>query len=227
MFLKTLDDLMGKKDINKHILAKESGIPYTTIDGWYKKGYDNVKLSSLRRIANYFGVTLDYLVYGKENGRTVQHSVAETYNNLDEHGKYIVRLVCGAESDRVHKKTISTRFVDLYHMPVSAGDGVYLDGYEKEPIAIENTDDAIQADYALRVSGDSMTPTYNDGDIVLVRTTPDVPDGVVGVFIHNGNGYIKRRSGMELVSDNKKYAPIEATEDTVVKGRVLGKAIVK
>ena len=56
MFLKNLDKLMAKKAINKSILAKESGIPYTTIDGFYKKGWDNVKLSTLLKLAAYFGV---------------------------------------------------------------------------------------------------------------------------------------------------------------------------
>ena len=64
MFLETLTRLMKERGITKSTLAKESGIPYTTIDGFYKKGCDNVKLSTLQRLAKYFGVTLDYLIYG-------------------------------------------------------------------------------------------------------------------------------------------------------------------
>ena len=33
-----LDLLMKEKNINKATLARESGVPYTTIDGFYKKG---------------------------------------------------------------------------------------------------------------------------------------------------------------------------------------------
>ena len=62
MFLKKLDALMEAKGINKNVLAKESGIPYTTIDGFYKKGYDNIKLSTLNKLCAYFGVSLDYLI---------------------------------------------------------------------------------------------------------------------------------------------------------------------
>lgn len=61
-FLDKLNSLMDKKHINKAILAKESGIPYTTIDGFYKKGTDNIKLSTLRKLADYFDCSLDYLV---------------------------------------------------------------------------------------------------------------------------------------------------------------------
>lgn len=36
-FTEKLDSLMREKGINKSTLSKESGIPYTTIDGFYKK----------------------------------------------------------------------------------------------------------------------------------------------------------------------------------------------
>lgn len=56
-----LDLLMKEKNINKAELARESGIPYTTIDGFYKKGSENAKLSTLKKICAYFGCSLDYL----------------------------------------------------------------------------------------------------------------------------------------------------------------------
>ena len=60
-FLSKLDKLMLEKGINKNQLSKESGVPYTTIDGFYKKGTDNIKLSTLKKLAAYFGCSLDYL----------------------------------------------------------------------------------------------------------------------------------------------------------------------
>lgn len=56
-----LDLLMKEKNINKAELARESGVPYTTIDGFYKKGTENAKLSTLKKICAYFGCTLDFL----------------------------------------------------------------------------------------------------------------------------------------------------------------------
>lgn len=56
-----LDSLMKEKKINKAELARESGVPYTTIDGFYKKGSENAKLSTLKKLCAYFGCTLDYL----------------------------------------------------------------------------------------------------------------------------------------------------------------------
>ena len=38
-FLSKLDALMADKELSKRQLAIESGIPYTTIVNWYKRGY--------------------------------------------------------------------------------------------------------------------------------------------------------------------------------------------
>ena len=56
-----LDILMKEKNINKAELARESGVPYTTIDGFYKKGSENAKLSTLKKLCAYFNCSLDYL----------------------------------------------------------------------------------------------------------------------------------------------------------------------
>lgn len=37
-FLEKLNYLMEKNHLNKNTLSKACNIPYTTIDGWYKKG---------------------------------------------------------------------------------------------------------------------------------------------------------------------------------------------
>ena len=61
-FLEKLDFLISRKGINKNVLSIESGIPYTTIDGFYKKGYKNAKLPTIQKLADYFDTTLDYII---------------------------------------------------------------------------------------------------------------------------------------------------------------------
>lgn len=61
-FTEKLDKMMMDRGINKSTLSKDSDIPYTTIDGFYKKGADNIKLSTLKRLSAYFKCSLDYLV---------------------------------------------------------------------------------------------------------------------------------------------------------------------
>jgi phage repressor protein C with HTH and peptisase S24 domain len=65
---------------------------------------------------------------------------------------------------------------------------------------------------AIRVNGDSMIPEYNNGDIVLVSRQPSLDIGDVGIFIHNGEGYIKKFEKEGLVSLNPKYATIKVSE---------------
>lgn len=59
-FLNKLDFLMEEKKLNKNTLSKESGIPYTTIDGWYKKGYEGLKLTTLKKLSDFLNVDIGY-----------------------------------------------------------------------------------------------------------------------------------------------------------------------
>lgn len=59
-FLCKLETLMSKHSIkNKKQLAVQSGIPYTTIVNWYKRGYENMTISSFKTLCDFFGVTMD------------------------------------------------------------------------------------------------------------------------------------------------------------------------
>lgn len=69
-FTEKLDLLMEEKHLNKNSLSKACGIPYTTIDGWYKKGVSDLKLSTLRKLTNYFGLSLDYWLKDEEDAET-------------------------------------------------------------------------------------------------------------------------------------------------------------
>ena len=79
MFLEILNSLMEERGINKSTLSKESGIPYTTIDGFYKKGCENIKLQTLQKLADYFDVSVDYLLgkSAKRKSDTVSDSDAK------------------------------------------------------------------------------------------------------------------------------------------------------
>lgn len=59
-FLEKINYLMKKHNLNKSTLSKACNIPYTTIDGWYKRGYEGLKLPTLKKLSDYFNVSLDY-----------------------------------------------------------------------------------------------------------------------------------------------------------------------
>lgn len=60
-FLEKLDWLMQRDKLNKHTLAQQSGVPYTTIVGLYERGPENARLSTINKLCAFFGVPLDYL----------------------------------------------------------------------------------------------------------------------------------------------------------------------
>ena len=70
-FLEKLDKLMEQKDLNKHSLSEYCGIPYTTIDGWYKKGYDNIRITTLKKLSDFFGTSLDFWAFDENERDTL------------------------------------------------------------------------------------------------------------------------------------------------------------
>lgn len=68
-FLVRIDNLMKQKGINKNQLAQMTGIPVSTVYGWYKKGYDNITLPTLRKLSSFFGCSMEYLANGENEER--------------------------------------------------------------------------------------------------------------------------------------------------------------
>lgn len=113
-FLEKLDFLMDKYGLNKRSLSQKSDIPYTTIDAWYKKGYEGLKLTTLRKLNDFFNTTLDYWIldeitdpnYGKTSGFKVNYEEMEhikKYRLLDASGQEHIDTVLQWESDRMRR----------------------------------------------------------------------------------------------------------------------------
>ena len=114
-------------------------------------------------------------------------------------------------------------YIKLYDIPVAAGSGSFLCSEAYEEVEIDKTvpDDA---DFAVRVSGDSMEPRFIDGQIVFVKEQETLDIGEVGIFAMNGDAFIKKFGHSELISINPQYEPIKITEfdSFYVFGKVVG-----
>ena len=117
------------------------------------------------------------------------------------------------------------RAISLYELPVSAGVGEYLEAEKSERIQIPDNDKTAEADYALRISGNSMEPKYRNGDILLVQSADLVENGEAGIFLLDGAGFFKIFDGDRLLSLNPAYGPILLKDygEIRCKGRVIGK----
>ncbi len=175
----------------------------------------------------------------------------ENYRALDSHSKEVTQLVIAKEKERnlrpftalsvpvkqkeqkgsakilspVNSKNAAKRTLLLYDLPVSAGPGVYLDGTTAEEIHVPDGEKTRAADFALRISGNSMEPKFHDGDVLLIQDCASVDVGELGIFILDGNGYFKKYGGDCLISLNPEYSNILLKEyaEAVCCGRVIGK----
>ena len=120
---------------------------------------------------------------------------------------------------------LGKRPLPIYDMPVSAGVGVFVDSPATDEIMIPDNDRTSEADFALRISGNSMEPRYRDGDVLLVSNSDYVEVGELGIFILDGDGYFKIYGGDRLISMNKIYGDIllKDFENVSCVGRVVGK----
>ena len=115
------------------------------------------------------------------------------------------------------------RLLRLYDIPVSAGQGNYLDDAEYEMIEVDSTVPN-SADYAVRVSGDSMMPRFVDRQITFIHEQSVLNEGEIGIFCLNGDAYLKKLEKGYLVSLNPAYPPIPIRDydDLSVMGKVVG-----
>lgn len=77
--------LMKETDINLSQLSKGANVPYTTLDGIFKKGCENIKLSTMIKLADYFDISLDYL-----SGRDDSDFTLSEYKELQSFERYLL-----------------------------------------------------------------------------------------------------------------------------------------
>ena len=122
----------------------------------------------------------------------------------------------------VEEEPAELRVIPLYDMPASAGPGVFLDYADFVDLRVgENV--PYDTDYALRISGDSMWPSYEDGQIVYVKKQEGLRLGEVGIFVLNSEVYCKELGRGELISHNEDYdcIPVSQYDAFYILGKVL------
>lgn len=114
-----------------------------------------------------------------------------------------------------------------------AAAGQPLENLDGQDTYYVETDSRYAVDFCITVRGDSMINAgINDGDIVFVKSQPEVPNGKIAcIEIDNERVCIKRfyktDTGVMLVSENPKYAPLQFSESNCTDFKVLGLAVLK
>ena len=165
--------------------------------------------------------------------------VREYKEDLIASGKYRPAPAPAAGSN-----VLKFREMPVSLLPVSAGPGAFLDenNFELRRFPADEIPDG--AEFAIRISGDSMEPVYSSGQIIWVQLCKQLRPGDVGIFEYDGNGYVKMYDEQYpeetfldeyttsdgqvlpqpvLVSYNEAYAPRPVNPNTsfCIIGRVL------
>lgn len=168
----------------------------------------------------------------------------EGWNKLAEYKALLVASGRYKPVPPVKKVKMEYVSMDLSFLPVSAGPGEFLSEDSFEKVRFPASAVPAGADFGIRVSGDSMEPVYQDGQIVWVQKCESLNPGDVGIFEYDGSGYLKVYDEQEpdesaiddfttsdgvlcmqpvLVSYNEKYDPIVISPNTAfhIAGKVL------
>lgn len=220
---KRIREAREQKGWTQRELGTRVGITASAIAN-YEKELSHPKESVLYRLLEALEVDANYLfqdVYDLPASvvfsvTSVERTHIVKYRALDDDGRDMVDTVLNKEHARVlarrdlsHPTCIT---LPLFQDKVSAGLGNFVSNGTTEQLSIRLLPETSGSDYVVQVTGDSMTPTYHDGDLVLVHSQPEIAVGEIGLWIVNGDGYIKQRGEHSLISLNPIYAPIRIEE---------------
>lgn len=114
----------------------------------------------------------------------------------------------------------------LYIHPASAGSGTPLSSDSPYNwISVPLNAQSKKSDYLVEVRGDSMEPKFYDGDKLFIKKDTQICEGEIGIFVLNGESYIKKLGNGKLLSINPKYKNILIGENDSFYplGKVIGK----
>lgn len=167
--------------------------------GNYENGKRQPDLEVLLKLAEYYDTTVDALLRHHESSSesqptTDEWALIQKIRTLDEHGKKMVTFTIEQEAIRVLELAASKqieeaeKIIPLFGTSAAAGPG--------EPDTDNPWEDyaspaKIGADFAVRISGDSMEPLLQDGEIALCeKRKPDI--GEIAVIMVNGALLVKQ-----------------------------------
>ena len=206
-------------------LARIAGVSYQAASKWCDGRTKSIRADCISKVADHYGVTERWLNDGRlPKERNAVESVVQ-HDPLSYIPKNSVTDMAYDSFDELPDDDF--KFVSSFDVELSAGQGSEPEWIEREKnllpfkasffrsIGVRKPD----ACKLLRVRGESMCPTLNSKDSVLIDTSDTRPsDGEIYAALWDGNLLIKRlrvtSNGMSLTSDNPDYSPIEISQDS-------------
>ncbi|MDO4666964.1 MAG: S24 family peptidase [Streptococcus sp.] len=220
--LKNLLKEQGRKQIE---LAKETGIPASTITG-YIKGTSLPVTENVEKIARFLGVTAEEidLRYRLLSDIPQQFPELDTlYERLSKKNreKIIISIKKVLSEQELENKLKENYFPYLVY------ENYYSSQQKPEQADIVWFNQELDYDIALWLRTDSLEPKYPQNSVVLIKKTHFEFAGAIYAIDYDGQTIIKRvfndATGIRLISLNKKYGDkyISYDEEPKVIGRVM------
>lgn len=179
-----------------------------------------------RSVDEAFGFTVESF-----NVTARERAHIEKYRFLDPYGKEAVDGLLDTEHRRCMTQVQAIEaaaeldnvvyITSWFPMPMSAGTGQPAGDVYPENLKLTK-EPPRGTSYVAPVSGDSMEPTYHDGDKLFIRSCERIGVGQIGVFLMDGQQWVKELGDGVLLSHNPAYPPIPMRDDIRCQGLVLG-----
>ncbi|MCK2081593.1 XRE family transcriptional regulator [Lacticaseibacillus casei] len=195
-----------QKGISADSLAAKIGVSRSTVFRYEKGDIEKVPIEVVAKVANALNIKPEVLmglkadtVVDKIHDTVVQlhperqqkvYTYAEKQLNEQQNRDNVVSL----DEAHVERNLDEPAFNVEVDGIVAAGYGAFNDDRDEPMDTVKIPDSAIPAhyDYCFKVVGDSMHPTYDDGEFVFVQKTQDVTNGMIAVVDINGMTFIKK-----------------------------------
>lgn len=234
-FKDRLKQIMSERKISQSELSRRTGIGRNSISDYLNGKYE-AKQDKVFELAKALNVNEAWLMgFDISKNRKIENNdITSIYSKLTPPRqsnvlKYATNQLEEQNNDSDNLLDFNSYIqekseVDIYGC-ASAGIGERL---YNEPISKEFVRGYVPAhDIALKVNGDSMEPLFKNGQIIFIEKSHTIKDGQIGVFIINGDAYVKKvyveDNRLTLVSLNKKYKDLYFYDNESV--RLVGKVI--
>lgn len=226
MFGIKLKEVRIAKGLKQSELGALLGLKNTTVSNW-EKGVSNPDVEIVAKLCSILDVPASYFfdnMASEEILSFAEKNLIKKYRTLDKHGIDLVDTVLDKEYNRCIKES-ETIYVlkPSYQASLSAGTGMYVfDDIPTEQIEVPVEYKDI--DFVISVSGNSMEPTFSNGDKVMIKKK-HINIGEIGAFMIDGEAYIKELGNDCLISHNKDYQDIQFQDGMRIDciGKVVGK----
>lgn len=202
----------------REFLPNEKSVATRTLVSW-ESGDTEPRVTQAIALAHALGYREVSDLFNESEGPQLNHL---GMNRLEEYRSLLLR-------SPQFRETVQPmlRVLPVYLQPASAGTGQWLDDDLSEEMEVDNSVPA-NAEFGVRLAGDSMSPRFADGQIVWARKAETAENGEIVLCVLNDQGYCKKlhrdEHGVSLISLNTKYDPIPITEadEFRIMGRVVG-----